>query len=385
MDLRTGVKSHLEATLPRAFYFSDEIYAREKEHIFFSEWFCAGREEQIPNPGDYLLLEVAGERIVVVRTKNGELRAHFNTCRHRGCQLVLHESAEPSATSGAGPLGTFPGAIRCPYHAWTYTLEGDLRTAPYIGDDAGFHKEEFSLHATGIQTWGGFFFLNLTPDKALARGYDLAAQLGPIPERVKRYPLANLRTAQRSVYEVQANWKVLLENYNECYHCAGVHPELCDIVPSFKKQGGGYLDWARGIPHKDGAFTFTFSGTTSRAPFPGLNEDEKIRHKGELIYPNFMLSLAAEHVAAFTLWPRTPTHTTIACDFLFHPSEMAKPDFDPSDAIEFWDLVNRQDWRICEGVQRGMQSKVFEFGYYAPMESMSLDIRNYIRERLGGS
>jgi Rieske 2Fe-2S family protein len=385
VDLRTGVKSHLEATLPRAFYFSDDIYAREKDHIFFSEWFCAGREEHIPKPGDYLLLEVAGERIVVVRTKDGELRAHFNTCRHRGCQLVLHESAEPSATSGAGPLGTFPGAIRCPYHAWTYTLEGDLRTAPYLNDDEGFHKEEFSLHAAGIQTWGGFFFLNLTLDKALARGYDLAAQLGPIPERVKRYPLANLRTAQRIVYEVQANWKVILENYNECYHCAGVHPELCDIVPTFKKQGGGDLDWDRGIPHKDGAFTFTFSGTTGRAPFPGLNEDEKIRHKGELIYPNFMLSLAAEHVAAFTLWPRTPTHTTIACDFLFHPSEMAKPDFDPSDAIEFWDLVNHQDWRICEGVQRGMQSKVFEFGYYAPMESMSLDIRNYIREHLGSS
>mgnify|MGYP001197290025 CR=1 FL=1 len=385
MDQRTGVKSHLEATLTRAFYFSDDIYAREKDRIFFSEWFCAGREEQIPKPGDYLLAEVAGERIVVVRTKDGELRAHFNTCRHRGCQLVLHESAQPNATSGVGPLGTFPGAIRCPYHAWTYTLEGDLRTAPYLNEDEGFHKEEFSLHAAGIQTWGGFFFLNLTPDEALARGHDLATQLGPIPERVKRYPLANLRTAHRIVYEVQANWKVILENYNECYHCAGVHPELCDIVPSFKKQGGGDLDWDRGIPHKDGAFTFTFSGTTRRAPFPGLSEDEKIRHKGELIYPNFMLSLAAEHVAAFTLWPRTPTHTTIACDFLFHPSEMAQPDFDPADAIEFWDLVNHQDWRICEGVQRGMQSKVFEFGYYAPMESMSLDIRNYIREHLGSS
>jgi Rieske 2Fe-2S family protein len=90
-------------------------------------------------------------------------------------------------------------------------------------------------------------------------------------------------------------------------------------------------------------------------------------------------------VAAFTLWPRTPTHTTIACDFLFHPTEMANVEFDPSDAIDFWDLVNRQDWRICEGVQRGMASKVFKFGYYAPMESMSLDIRNYIREHLGGS
>jgi len=130
VDQRTGVKSHLEATLTRAFYFSDDIYAREKDRIFFSEWFCAGREEQIPKPGDYLLAEVAGERIVVVRTKDGELRAHFNTCRHRGCQLVLHESAQPNATSGVGPLGTFPGAIRCPYHAWTYTVSYTHLTLP---------------------------------------------------------------------------------------------------------------------------------------------------------------------------------------------------------------------------------------------------------------
>ncbi len=383
MHVRNGLKSQLEATLPRAYYLSEEVYAREKERIFHSEWFYAGRDEQLPKAGDYLVLDVAGEHILVVRTKSGDLRAFFNVCRHRGCELVLHDRTEPSAASGNGPLGAFAGAIRCPYHAWTYTLDGDLRTAPYLASEDSLSKEEFSLYRAGIRSWGGFFFLNLSPDAAQARGYDLLTQLGPIPERVSRYPLADLRIARRIVYEVEANWKVLLENYNECYHCAGVHPELCDIVPAFKKQGGSGLDWDRGIPHKDGAFTFTLSGTTTRDPFPGLDDDEKIRHKGELIYPNFMLSLAAEHVAAFGLWPRGPSHTTIACDFLFHPSEMAKTDFDPSDAVEFWDLVNRQDWRICEGVQRGMQSKVFESGYYAPMESMSLDIRNYIRERLG--
>ncbi|MDQ6767572.1 MAG: aromatic ring-hydroxylating dioxygenase subunit alpha [Candidatus Eremiobacteraeota bacterium] len=377
------MNSQLETTLPRAFYFSDDIYAREKEHIFHSEWFCAGREEQLRNPGDYLLLDIAGEHVLVVRTASGGLSAHFNVCRHRGCQLVLHDRPEPSSDSPAGAQGTFAGAIRCPYHAWTYTLEGHLRTAPYLNRENHFYKDEFSLYPVAIQTWGGFFFLKLLVDKAAGSGHDLVTQLGPIPERVKRYPLADLRTARRIVYEVDANWKVILENYNECYHCAGVHPELCEIVPSFKKQGGGDLDWDRGIPHKDGAFTFSFSGTTNRKPFPDLDEDEKLRHKGELIYPNFMLSLAADHAAAFTLWPRGPRHTTIACDFLFHPQEMDKDDFDPSDAVDFWDLVNRQDWRICEGVQRGMQSMVFKSGYYAPMESMSLDIRNYIRDRLG--
>lgn len=372
------MKSALEPTLQREFYFSPEIFAREQERIFYSEWFYAGREEQLPHPGDYLMLDVAGEEVLIIRTKDGELRAHYNLCRHRGSRLVLQVSDLET-----GPHGNFPGAIRCPYHSWTYTLEGTLRTAPYLTEGDQFYKEEFSLHEVGLQTWGGFFFLNLSPQDARARKHSLLAQLGPIPERLGRYPLADLRITRRIVYDVRANWKVILENYNECYHCGGVHPELCEIVPAFKKSGGSELDWDRGIPHKDGAFTFTLSGKTNRAPFPGLDEDEKIRHKGELIYPNFMLSLAADHVAAFSLWPHSPDRTTIVCDFLFHPREMDKPDFDPSDAVDFWDLVNRQDWHICEGVQRGMQSRKFRSGFYAPMESLSLDIRRYVCERLG--
>lgn len=376
-------RSHLEPTLPRDFYFSEDIYTQERERIFWREWFCAGREEQLPAPGDYLVLEVAGESVLVVRTRDGQLRAHYNVCRHRGSRLVPTDASEPNAQSECGPRGSFVSGIRCPYHAWTYTLEGSLRTAPFLKEEESFYKDEFSLYPVGIQTWGGFFFLHLTPDDAAASGRNLLVQLDRVPERLIRYPLGDLRIARRIVYEVDANWKVMLENYNECYHCAGVHPELCEVVPEFKKHGGSDLDWDRGIPHKEGAYTFTFSGTTTRAPFPGLSEDEKVRHKGELIYPNFMLSLAADHVAAFTLWPRGPLHTTIVCDFLFHPLEMTRPDFDPSDAVNFWDLVNHQDWAICENVQRGMGSRVFKFGYYAEMESWSLDIRRYIRERLG--
>jgi Rieske 2Fe-2S family protein len=162
-----------------------------------------------------------------------------------------------------------------------------------------------------------------------------------------------------------------------------VHPELCRLVPAFRQRGGAELDWERGIPHRDGAWTFTGSGTSERAPFAGLSDDERVRHKGELIYPNLMLSLSADHVAAFTVRPHAPGRTTVVCEFLFHPAEMARAGFDPSDAVEFWDLVNRQDWAICESVQRGMGSRVFQTGFYAPMESWSLDIRRYVGQRLG--
>jgi Rieske 2Fe-2S family protein len=373
----------LERTLSREYYLSGAVFQREKERIFCREWFCVGREEEVPNPGDYLRVDVAGESVLLVRTKAGALGAYYNVCRHRGCQLVLDGAAKPSDAEACAASGTFAGAIRCPYHSWTYTLDGALRTAPFLDDGDRFRKEDFPLFPVGVDTWGGFVFLNLTPADAVAEGRTLRAQLGGAAERLARYPLEELRVGKRIAYEVQSNWKVLLENYNECYHCAGVHPELCKIVPQFKVRGGSELDWERGIPHKEGAWTFTLSGTTSRAPFPGLGEDELTRHKGELVYPNFMISLSADHVAAFTLWPNGPERTTILCDFLFHPSEMASSSFDPSDAVEFWDIVNRQDWNICEGVQRGMQARVFNAGFYAPMESWSLDIRRYIGEKLG--
>ncbi len=373
----------LERTLSREYYLDERVFTQEKERIFFREWFCAGREEELPHPGDYLLVEVAGESVLVVRTREGALQAHYNVCRHRGSQLVIGVEAKPQGWAGRPvPTGNFPSGIRCPYHSWTYNLDGALRTAPFLDEGSGFRKEDLPLFPVGLETWGGFIFLNLTPGEPNRGGSALSAQLGAAPDRVRRYPLAELRTARRIVYRVAANWKVLLENYNECYHCAGVHPELCKVVPAFKHRGGMDLDWERGVPHREGAWTFTFSGTTNRRRFAGLNQDELTRHKGELLYPNMMLSLSADHAAAFTLWPTGPGSTTVICDFLFHPEEMARPDFDPMDAVDFWDITNRQDWAICESVQRGMGSRVFQAGFYAPMESLSLDIRRYIRDKL---
>ncbi|HEY7684448.1 MAG TPA: aromatic ring-hydroxylating dioxygenase subunit alpha [Gemmatimonadales bacterium] len=370
----------LEPTLSRDHYLSPDNYAREKERIFCREWMCIGREEEIPDPGDYLLLEVAGESILLVRSREGTLHGHYNVCRHRGSQLVLGVDPKPRAGPEVRPSGAFQSGIRCPYHAWTYQLDGQLRTTPFLEEGEGFCKEELGLFGVAVEAWRGFLFVRLDGSAA---GTGLTEQLGGAPERLRRYPLDRLRIARRIVYQVAANWKVLLENYNECYHCGPVHPELCRVVPAFKHKGGSELDWERGVPHREGAWTFTMSGSTSRRPFAGLNEDELVRHKGELIYPNFMCSLSADHVAAFTLWPQGPGQTTVVCDFLFHPDEMVRPGFDPMDAVEFWDITNRQDWVICESVQRGMTSRVFTRGFYAPMESLSLDIRRYIGERMG--
>ncbi len=367
----------LEKTLPSTWYYSDETFRLEKERIFCREWLCAAREEEIPNPGDHLLLDVLGESVLVVRNRHGALRAFYNVCRHRGARLCRGDAdAAPGAAVQGGVIAG--RSILCPYHQWSYDLDGKLIAAPHLAGVSGFDKSAIHLYPVGVASWGGFIFLHLTP----AEAQPLAAQLGAIPARVARYPLAQLCIGHTISYTVAANWKVICENYNECYHCGGVHPELCAVVPAFREAGGAGLDWLRGVPHRPGAYTFTRLGTTTRRAFPTLNEDERERHKGELIYPNLFISLACDHAAVFILRPRAPERTDILCHFLFEPQERAQSNFDPSDAVQFWDLVNRQDWAICESVQQGMRSRVHQHGYYAPMEDFSLDIRRYVIERL---
>ena len=219
--------------------------------------------------------------------------------------------------------------------------------------------------------------LHLTPAAAEPFGDGIAKAAA----NLANYDMGALVTGPVLVYDVAANWKVVAENYNECYHCGPVHPELTRLVPAFGGGGLG-LEWEDGIPHREGAWTFTMTGTTQRAPLPGLDEHERTRHKGDLAYPNLMLSASADHVVAFVLHPRGVDRTEVVCSLLFAPEAVADASFDPSDAAELWHLVNQQDWAICESVQRGMSSRSYTHGWFAPMEDDSADIRRWLLSRL---
>jgi len=368
----------LEASLPSDWYRSETVFGVEKARLFAREWLAVCREQEVLEPGNHLVLEVLGESILLLRNRDGELRAFYNVCRHRGARLC-RAPGDPGERWGVAATGGITARlIVCPYHQWSYDFDGALVAAPHLSS-TDFDRRDFHLHPVGVAVWGGFVFVHLTPAEAVP----LSEQLGAIPQRLARYPLAQLGIGATRRYEVAANWKIICENYNECYHCNGVHPELCAIVPAFREQGGANLDWERGVPHRAGAYTFTQSGTTTRRPFPGLNEDERTRHKGELVYPNLFVSLACDHAAIFLLFPRSAARTDVLCHFLFEAQELAKPDFDAADAVEFWDLVNRQDWNICESVQLGLTARVHDHGYYAPMEDFNLDIRRYVTTRIG--
>lgn len=368
-------KSAMQTTLPSSWYQDEHIFSLEREHIFFQEWLCVGREEDFPNAGDHRVLDIQGESIILLRNTTGSLRAFYNVCRHRGARLCAAAGTEKSNLKG----GVSRKFIVCPYHAWSYDLDGQLIRTPHLPDDCNFDSDSIQLYPVGVENWEGFVFINLSP--ATARPF--SEHVAHISDRFKRYGIKDLRVARTIHYRVDANWKVICENYNECYHCGTVHPELCRIVPDFRKNGSAGLNWEDGIAHREGANTFTLSGTTARRTFPALNQTEQTRHFGELIYPNMFISLSADHIAVFVLQPDGPDHTSVECHFLFEPYEMEKDSFDPSDAVDFWHLVNQQDWEICERVQQGMSSRMHEHGYCAPMEDLTLDIRKYVTDRIG--
>ena len=362
----------MQEALPREMYVDQASWCVEREAVLYGEWFCVGRRAALglTEPCRVVVLDVAGESVLVTSDEHGGLHAAYNVCRHRGSQVVPPDAgAEPAVARPAG-------ALRCPYHSWTYGLDGRLLKAPHTDlDDPAC----FALTPVAVDTWGGFVFVHLTPEQARP----LEESVARADATLANYGLDDLAVGATYTYEVAANYKVILENYNECYHCGPVHPELCRLVPSFAG-GGGELDWDAGIPHREGAWTFTTTGTTTRAPLPGLDEDERTRHKGDLVYPNLMLSASADHVAAFVLLPHGPDRTTVQCSLLFAADEVASAGFDPSDAGDLWDLVNRQDWAVCESVQRGMSSRSYRHGWFAPMEDDSLDIRRWLLPRLEG-
>lgn len=366
----------LQAALPRELYVDEQSWHAERDAVLYREWYCIGRTDALglDAPSRLVAVDVAGESILVTSDASGVLHAAYNVCRHRGSQVVPIDGADQLPTSCAAQAAQSAQSLRCPYHSWTYALDGSLLKAPHA---EVANPEDFALKPVAVATWGGFVFAHLTPEVA----EPLETAVVHAADTLANYPLDDLVVGLTFTYEVAANYKVLLENYNECYHCGPVHPELCRLVPAFAG-GGTDLDWDGGVPHREGAWTFTTTGTTNRAPFPGLSEEEAVRHKGDLVYPNLMISASADHVAAFNLHPRGVDHTTVVCSLLFAREAAAAADFDPRDAGDLWDLVNKQDWAICESVQRGMSSRSYTHGWFAPMEDDSLDIRRWLLPRL---
>jgi len=353
-------------TLAQRYFISPEIFVREQEKIFSKQWVLVGHQSQIAQATDYFTAEVAGESLIIVRDKRGAIHGFYNVCRHRGSRLVENRNGQCAA-------------IQCPYHAWTYALDGRLVGAPHMDDVPGFDKADYSLHPANLTLWEGFIFVNLA---------DFSTRLdkwfATLAEKFSRWNLPALRSAKRIEYDVQANWKLIFENYSECYHCAGVHPELSKISPSDSAENdlteGPFLGGFMRIASDK---SLTMSGNACALPVGNFGDQDFRFVFYYSIFPNMLLSLHPDYVMVHQLWPQSPERTLIFCDWFFNPEAFERGDFDPDDAIKFWDMVNRQDWHVCELSQQGIASRAYEPGPYSARESIPAAWDNYYLRQVG--
>lgn len=339
--------------LPPAAYLDPAVYDWEQANVF-SGWQCVGTAADLAVTGAQKSVETGAGGVLLVRGDDGELRAFANTCRHRGHELLPCGS---SATRRS---------IVCPYHAWSYKLDGSLRNAPGgFRDLEGFDKGEFGLLPIPVVDWHGWLFI----DPSASSG-PFEQHVAGMEEIIGRYRPEDLVTVASHSYELTTNWKVIVENYQECYHCSSIHPELTRISPP---QSGENIDfdgewiggWMDLIPEAD---TMSLDGRSGGTPIDGLNDTE-LRTVMYLVgFPNLLVSLHPDYVMTHLLRPLGPGRTFVECSWAF-PKEVAEREgFDPAYAVDFWDLTNRQDWAACESVQRGLASPQSVPGPLAPEE-----------------
>jgi Rieske 2Fe-2S family protein len=326
-------------------------------------WIAAGRADQMPDAGDYLTRTIGSESVIITRDGSGSIGACFNVCRHRGTRLT--DRAD----------GHFVDRIQCPYHAWTYDLQGRLLAAPHM--PPGFCKESYGLRRAACDVWDGHIFVNLGALSATS----LRDQLGELPARFAAYGMADLRLGRRIVYDVKANWKLIVLNFNECLHCPTLHPALnrlhhylgAENVEPTSCYCGGSMGFREGVE------TMSVDGKRRRAYLPGLDDAQRNEVAYFSIYPNFLLSAHPDYVMTHTLWPRAHDRTEIVCEWHFHPDEIARPDCHVDDAVEFWDATNREDWWIAEQSQAGITSRAYTPGPYSERESLLWSFDEIVR------
>jgi Rieske 2Fe-2S family protein len=340
-------------TLGSADYAGAEVWEQERERIWWGDWVCVGRTEELANPGDYVVRDLAGESVFITRNLEGEFRGFYNVCSHRGTKFL-------DDTDGTGNVRK---AFVCPYHAWTFDLNGRLVGTPNVREDEYFERAQHPLYDIAIDRYAGFLFVNLAREpRPLIEALTDGAESITVFDRFK---MDELRVGVRLVYEVKANWKIVVENYNECLHCPQIHPELVQVVPLFRfgevwdeeaKDDGNWM--------VDGASSFSVTGESTLPKLPGLEPDDYKMYFGSYEFPNLMLNLHPDCVMYYVGYPKGPNHTTVVSEFLFRPETLADPDFDPASVVELWDLISKQDWEVCERAQTGVSSRAFTRGVY---------------------
>jgi Rieske 2Fe-2S family protein len=373
MLVRRELAEGLLPTLPGAFYIDEAVFEAEQRAIFSSLWVCTARTSDLAAPGSFQTFDVGGESVIVNRDQDGRLHAFLNVCRHRGSRIC------------ADAAGRVRRTFQCPYHAWSYTLEGRLAGAPNMASMPDLDPTEFSLIKVCLREWLGYAWICMAPqppsfEESVKR--QVTERFGEA-ETIDRYTLDGLAVGRRIEYDVKANWKLIVENFMECYHCSTLHPELVTVLPEFRHGYPTQHKVGYGAAFGDGIKGFTFDGREGFARLAGLSGEQDRRYYGMTVKPQVVINLAPDHAIIHRIFAVAVDRTIVRCDWLFAPEVVASGD-DVGPSVELFHRVNQQDFKAVEACQPAMSSRAYaDGGVFVPAEHHIADFHMWLREQLG--
>ncbi|WP_281662090.1 aromatic ring-hydroxylating dioxygenase subunit alpha [Halomonas sp. Alg239-R46] len=363
-------------SLPQPFYNDARLFALDMQEVFEKEWLFAGMTCEIPAKGNFMTLDIGDNPIVIVRGSEGAIHAFHNVCRHRGSRLCVKDKGKVAK-------------LVCPYHQWTYELDGRLL---FAGSDMGtdFKLDQFGLKPVNVHTAGGFIFINLSDEPPAIDNF-----LQTLEHYLEPYQMDNVKVAVESSIVEQANWKLVIENNRECYHCNGAHPELLNSLQEFddtddpratpaykalvaRKQS----DWDQEqVPHQltrlgqqnrltrtpllDGIVSMTMDGKPGCKKLMGRLTNPDMGSLRILHLPNSWNHFMGDHAVVFRVLPLGPQQTLVTTKWLVHKDAVEGVDYDPEKLRRVWDATNDQDRQLAEENQRGINSKAYQPGPYS--------------------
>ncbi|MEO5653705.1 MAG: aromatic ring-hydroxylating dioxygenase subunit alpha [Marmoricola sp.] len=366
------ISESLMRTLGGRSYVSPEAFEAECDRIFERKWFCAAHVSDLPERGAYRTVQVGRESILLIRNRRGETKGFFNVCRHRGARLCLEES------------GSSPRSIQCPYHAWTYDLDGRLMAAPNLARMPDIDRDEYALRTVHVREWLGYVWVNLAEDPEPFEHtveQEILDRLGAM-SYLDAYDISSLAIGRRIQYDVKANWKLIIENFMECYHCATIHPELTEVLPEFADGLAAQFFVNHGVAFGEDIRGFTVDGSVGLDRLPTLLEDQDRKYYAITIKPQVFVNLVPDHVIFHRMYPLAADRTLVECDWLYLPAVVASGvDLDAS--VELFHRVNEQDFDACERTQPSMASRTYAHGgVLVPSEHHIALFHDWVRAQL---
>lgn len=375
-ELIAGYKSGF--SLEQPFYTSKEVFEAEWKFIFQKHWLFAGSTAQIPKAGDFFLYHLQHDTIVVIRGNNGEVYAHYNTCTHRGSAICLEDKGHAAK-------------FVCPYHQWVFDKDGTLLNARMMPDD--FCKEKYNLRSVHAKTVSGLIFICLAENPP-----DFSAIEKSLAPYVIPFRIDNAKAACIKNYRLVANWKLVGENFRECYHCGGAHPEYCSAViganlrentdeltlakqKTWSAKGletkltevtAGTTTYAVRYPLRPGVESYSVGGKKVSLPM-GLHKDHDAGVVGLVNYPNFWMDAVSDYVWTMRVTPVDAATTDVEFCWLVDENAVEGRDYSLDHLTEFWEITGDQDGKLCENNFKGIQSNAYRPGPYAPVEDQVIN------------